>query len=126
MKLFTGATKNSATLTTGVSVLLLQILSILQVPSQIDATVLSNLPACEDGCHCLGSNGTCPELPTITEGMISSYRAMIHTNALDVFCDFTLSLQCVPSLEQGEACAVELIPPSESTGSSCPDDFSYQ
>ena len=127
MKLIAGTTKASATSISGLSLLLFYIVSILQIPVQTDANVLSNkvLPNC-DGCPCIQNGTACPELPTISESMIPTFRAMTHVNPIDVLCNPFLSLQCMHTLEQGEACAVELLPPSEPTGSSCPDNYSYR
>lgn len=130
MKLVTTATKTSAGTLAGVSVLLLQLLSILQIPLQTNGNVLSNkvVPICEAGCHCFGSEGNCPPYPTITESMLPTFRALNHTNPMDISigCDPFLASACVSTLEFGEACVVELIAPNTTTESSCPSGYSYR
>ena len=124
--------RNTATTTpsvisiAGVSVLLLQLLSILQIPVGTNGNVLSNRPTCEGGCYCLGSEGNCPPIPTITDSMLPMYRALTHANPMVVSCDPFQASTCVSTLEEGEACVLELIAPNATSGSSCPTEYSYQ
>jgi len=117
----------------GVTVLLLQLLSIIQMPMRTNGNVLSNkvVPICEAGCHCFGSGGNCPAYPTITETMLPTYRALNYVDPLEVRCDpfNSTATECVPTLEQGEACVVDLIAPDDTTSESsttCPNDYSYR
>jgi len=110
----------------GVSVLLLQLLSILQIPVGTNGNVLSKIPSCEGGCYCLGGEGDCPPKPTLTDSMLPMYRALTHANPMVVSCDPFQASICVSTLEEGEACVVELIAPNSTSGSSCPTGYSYQ
>jgi hypothetical protein len=87
---------------------------------------LSNAPICDAGCYCFGSEGNCPPKPTITDSMLPMYRALNHANPMDIICDPFQSSSCVSTLEQGEACVVELIAPNATSDSSCPSGYSYQ
>jgi hypothetical protein len=122
----TATTTTSVISVAGVSVLLLQLLSILQIPVGTNGNVLSNAPICDAGCYCFGSEGNCPPKPTITDSMLPMYRALNHANPMDIICDPFQSSSCVSTLEQGEACVVELIAPNATSDSSCPSGYSYQ
>mmetsp|Transcript_15437 Transcript_15437/g.31975 ORF Transcript_15437/g.31975 Transcript_15437/m.31975 type:complete len:471 (+) Transcript_15437:516-1928(+) len=125
MVLITASTTISSNSIVGISVLLLQLLLILQIPAHTNANgVFSNkvVPVCEAGCHCFGSEGNCPSFPIITDSMIPTFRALNHTNPMAVLCDPFLATTCVPEVEEGEACVVELI----ASGSSCPSEYTYR
>ena len=130
MKLMTTATTSSPLLLriSGVTVLLLQLLSIIQSPVRTNGNVLSNkvVPICEAGCHCYGSEGKCPAYPIITETMLPTYKALSYVDPLEVRCDPFNSTECVSTLEQGEACVVDLIAPDTTSESMCPDGYSYR
>lgn len=128
MKLAKTVTRASLLPFARVSLLLLQILSILQIPARTNGSVLSNkvVPICEEGCHCFGSEGNCPSYPTITESMLPTYRTLIHTNPMEIRCDPFQSTSCVSTLELGEACVVDLIASNTTTESSCPNGYSYR
>jgi len=98
------------------------VLMLLTLPSVVHADIISSRPNC-DGCHCLGAE-TCPILPIVDPDAVATYKALTHTNPVNIRCDPFLSASCVETLEQGEACVVEMIPPSES-GESCPSGYSY-
>jgi len=127
MKLIKISTTTSALPAAGVSVLLF-LLSILHLPVQTNGNVLSNkvVPICESGCHCYGSEGNCPSYPTITENMLPTFRALTHVNPKDLQCDPFESSACVSTIEEGEACVVDLIAPNATSESSCPSGYSYR
>lgn len=108
--------------------LLLQLLSIVQNAVWTKGNVLSTkiLPTCEDGCYCLGSEGSCPPKPTITESMLPTFRELNHINPLQIRCDPFQLPGCVSTLEEGEACVVDLIAPDTTTEASCPSGYSYR
>ena len=126
--------KLTTTVTTGALVPFLKLYLVLQFSVPTNGNVLSKkvVPTCESGCHCLGSEGNCPSYPTITESMLPTYRALNHANPMDidVACDPFQSSTCVSTLEQGEACVVELIAPkanqNSTENSSCPSGTSYR
>lgn len=121
-------TTTSALPVAGVSVLLFQLLSLLDTAVQTNGNVLSNrvVPICESGCHCFGSEGDCPSYPTITDNMLPTYRELVHENPMAVNCDPFQASACVSTLEAGEACVVDLIAPSDTSEATCPSGYSYQ
>lgn len=108
--------------------LLLQLLSILQAPVRTNGNVLSNrvVPICEAGCHCYGSEGNCPAYPTITETMLPTFRELNLVNPLEIRCNPFQLPGCVSTLEEGEACVVNLIAPDTTVEASCPSGHSYR
>eukprot|EP00536_Pseudo-nitzschia_multiseries_P009443 jgi/Psemu1/23191/gm1.23191_g len=93
--------------------------------------VLSNrvVPICEDNCHCFGSGGDCPSFPAATETMIADFRSLTLENPMSVTCDpfmSTTTSSCVPALEEGEACVVELLSGDAAAAATCPSGQSYR
>jgi len=103
--------------------LVLQLLAV-----RTNGNVLSNrvVPICDSGCHCFGSEGDCPAYPTITDDMLPTFRELTHENPMSVRCDPFQSSTCVSSLEIGEACVVDLIPPTAAEAATCPSGYSYR
>ena len=124
----TTMTTTSALPVAGVSVLLLQFLSLLDTAVQTNGNVLSNrvVAICESGCHCFGSEGDCPSYPVITDSMLPTYRELVHENPMSVRCDPFQSSACVSTLEVGEACVVDLIAPNATSEATCPTGYSYR
>jgi hypothetical protein len=113
------------------SAILLLLILLLEIPQNTNGDVLSNkvVPRCEEGCHCLGADeiGGCPALPPpIEENTLKTFRALTHNNPLFIKCDPFQSTNCVTTLEEGEACTVELIAPELTTTESCPIGYSYR
>jgi len=112
-----------------VTVILL-LLILLEMLPNTTGNVLSNkfVPRCEEGgCHCLGADiDDCPALPTIKEDTLSTFRALTHTNPMFIRCDPFQSKDCVITLEEGEACTIELIAPEITITESCPSGYSYR
>ena len=107
--------------------LVLQLLAVL--PVRTNGNVLRFVPICDSGCHCFGSEGDCPPFPTVTDTMLPTYRELVHDNPMSVRCDPFQTSACVSSLEVGEACVVDLIPPNATvaaTQTTCPSGYSYQ
>eukprot|EP00529_Nitzschia_sp_RCC80_P013116 CAMPEP_0113494092 /NCGR_PEP_ID=MMETSP0014_2-20120614/28930_1 /TAXON_ID=2857 /ORGANISM="Nitzschia sp." /LENGTH=588 /DNA_ID=CAMNT_0000387977 /DNA_START=321 /DNA_END=2087 /DNA_ORIENTATION=- /assembly_acc=CAM_ASM_000159 len=94
------------------------------------AAVTTLLPDC-DGCHCSpaqGTNGTCPELPTLPD--TAELRKFEHLNPMTINCNpMSGGRACMrefdgSTITTGEACVVELVAPAPA--SVCPTNFSYR